>query len=144
MKRSMIAAGLLAIGVTAALAQADVVAQRQKLMKENAEHSRTIGAMLKDQAPFNLAQVQAALKTFDHTAKTGPTLFTPDSKDGNSKAMPAVWEKKAEFDALFAKFGQDVQTAHSAIKDEASFKAEMPKVLQNCGTCHKTFRQPVG
>ena len=29
----------------------------------------------------------------------------------------------------------------ASIKDEATFKAEMPKVLQNCGTCHNDFPQ---
>ncbi|MCB8821185.1 c-type cytochrome [Microvirga rosea] len=144
MKRSFIAASILALGVTAALAQTDVIAQRQKLMKDNGEHSRGIGAMLKDQAPFDLAKVQAALQTFSRSAKGEPDLFPANSKDGNTKATPAVWEKKSEFDALFAKFDQDSQTALTTIKDEATFKAEMPKVLQNCGTCHKTFRQPVG
>ena len=145
MKRSVVVAGILALGVTAALAQqADVVAERQKLMKENADHSRAIGAMLKDQAPFDLSKVQSALKTFAHTGKEAHVLFPDHSKDGKSKAMPTVWEKKGEFEALLSKFEQDSQAALVAVKDEASFKAEMPKVLQNCGTCHKTFRQPVG
>ena len=29
----------------------------------------------------------------------------------------------------------------ASIKDEATMKAELPKVLQNCGTCHQTFRK---
>lgn len=144
MKRSVIAASILTLGVTAALAQADVIAQRQKMMKDNGEQSKVIGAMLKGQAPFDLAQVQTALKTYSRSAKGEPDLFPANSKEGNTKALPIVWEKKADFDAIFAKFDQDAQAALTAIKDEASFKAEMPKVLQNCGTCHKTFRQPVG
>ncbi|MBZ6075389.1 c-type cytochrome [Microvirga puerhi] len=144
MKRSVFVAGILALGVTAAIAQADVIAQRQKLMKDNGDHSRVIGAMLKDQAPFDLAQVQTALKAFSHSAKEMPQLFPANSKDGKTKAQPAVWEKKSDFDAHFAQFGKDAEAALASIKDSASFKAEMPKVLQNCGTCHKTFRQPVG
>ncbi|MGO4572325.1 c-type cytochrome [Microvirga sp. 2TAF3] len=145
MKRTVFVASLLALGVTAAIAQANVIEQRQKLMKDNGEHSRVIGAMLRGQAPFDLAQVQTALKAYSHNAKEAPSLFPENSKSGgNTKVLPAVWESKADFNAIFVKFEQDAQAALTSIKDEATFKAEMPKVLQNCGTCHKTFRQPVG
>ena len=30
----------------------------------------------------------------------------------------------------------------TAIKDEASFKAEMGKVLGNCKACHDVYRKP--
>ena len=38
--------------------------------------------------------------------------------------------------------GADAKAAHGAIKDEASFKAEWPKVVANCGGCHKEYRKP--
>jgi cytochrome c556 len=39
------------------------------------------------------------------------------------------------------KLSQDAQTAMASIKHEATFKVEMPKVLQNCGACHNDFRK---
>jgi cytochrome c556 len=32
------------------------------------------------------------------------------------------------------------KAAEASIKDEASFKTEWPKVVGNCGGCHKEFR----
>ena len=56
--------------------------------------------------------------------------------------LPSVWEKKADFLGRFDKFAADAKAAAGAIKDEASFKAEWPKVVSNCGGCHKAYRKP--
>ena len=59
---------------------------------------------------------------------------------GETAALPAVWEKKADFDAKFAKFGADAKDAGAKVTDEASFKAIFPTVQKNCGGCHETYR----
>lgn len=142
MKRSVLIAGVLTLGVSAAIAQSNVIEQRQGLMKQFGGEVRTISAMLKEQETFDLKKIQAALQTFSQNAKQAPKLFTEPPKDGEKTgALPVIWEKKADFEAHFAQFDKDAQAAFASIKDDASFKAEMPKVLQNCGTCHKTFRK---
>ena len=50
--------------------------------------------------------------------------------------------KKADLLARFDKMGADAKAAGATIKDEASFKAEWPKVASNCGGCHKEYRKP--
>jgi cytochrome c556 len=142
MKRTMFVASLLALGVTAAIAQSNVVEQRQALMKEMGAQTRPIGAMMRGQEPFDLAKVQAGLKVFAENPKKFVTLFPESSKNAEkTEALPTIWENKAKFEATGNKLSQDAQTAMTTIKDEASFKAEMPKVLQNCGACHNEFRK---
>ncbi|WP_112662498.1 c-type cytochrome [Microvirga flavescens] len=141
MKRSLLVAGLVVLGVSAAIAQSNPVEQRQGLMKQLGSQVRTASAMLKGQAPFDLGQAKAALETFSTVAKQAPGLFPDSSKAEKSDALPTVWENKAAFDSNFSQFEKDAQTALASIKDEATFKTEFPKVLQNCGTCHKTFRK---
>ncbi|EIM28202.1 c-type cytochrome [Microvirga lotononidis] len=142
MKLTIFAAGLVALGVTAAIAQSDVVAQRQGLMKEMGAQTRPIGAMMRGQEPFDLAKVQASLKVLADNPVKFVALFPENSKDApKTEALPAVWANKAKFDSYGTKMSQDAQTAMASIKDEASFKTEMPKVLQNCGTCHNEFRK---
>ncbi|MBF9233509.1 c-type cytochrome [Microvirga alba] len=143
MKRAIFVAGLLALGMTAAVAESGVVEQRQTLMKQMGGETKTTGGMLRGQEPFDLAKAQAALKTISENAKKAPGLFPESSKATTDKteALPTIWESKAAFESGFAKLEQDAQAAITSIKDEASFKAEFPKVLQNCGTCHKTFRK---
>lgn len=142
MKRTIFIASLLALGVTAAIAQSDVVEQRQDLMKQMGAQTRPIGGMLRGQEPFDLAKVQAGLKVFSDNAQKAAPLFPENSKGvGDTEALPSVWENKTKFEAALNKFGKDAQTAMASIKDEASFKAEMPKVMQNCGSCHNDFRK---
>jgi cytochrome c556 len=140
MKRAVLVAGLVAFGAVAAGAQnVNVIEQRQNLMKQNSQVTKGPAGMLREQGSFNLQQVQAALKTLSENAKKIPALFPADSKTGgDTKALPAIWENKAGFDEIAVKM--DTQALASST-DEASFKAQFPKVLENCGTCHKTFRK---
>lgn len=142
MKRTIFVAGLLALGVSAAIAQSDVVEQRQNLMKQMGAQTRPIGGMLRGQEPFDLAKVQAGLKVFADNAEKAAALFPENSKGvGDTEALPSIWENKAKFEGIMTKFNQDAKTAMASIKDEATFKAEMPKVMQNCGACHNDFRK---
>lgn len=141
MVRTILVAGAVTLGITAAIAQANVIEQRQNLMKQFGAATRTTSGMLRGQTPFDLAQVQAALKTYSQNAKQAPALFPDTSKTGETKALPAVWENKADFNGIFTKMDQDATAALAAIKDEATFKTEMPKVLQNCGACHNKYQR---
>ena len=99
MKRAIIVIGLMTLGLTAAIAQSNVVEQRQDLMKQFGAQSKTIAGMLRGQTPFDLAQAQAALKTVSETAKKLPPLFPESTKTAaKTEALPTVWENKAEFE----------------------------------------------
>jgi cytochrome c556 len=140
MKRTLFVTAIVALGATAVLAQSDAIAQRKALMKANGKAAQAIAAMLKG-APFNLATVQASLKTFINAAQKGPNFFPDDSKTGDeTHALPAIWANKADFNAHFAKLGDDATAALSAIKDEASLKATMANFFNDCGSCHQTYR----
>lgn len=135
---ALAAAAFSVAAATSVLAQ-DPVAEREKLMKEWGQLTRPAGAMLQGKASFDLATVQKALDAYVAHAETLPALF-PAGSQAKSDALPSVWEKKGEFDALFVKFGTDAKAAKAAITDEASFKANFPGVVRNCGACHDSFR----
>ena len=136
-----LAAGMItAIAATMAMAQADVVKERQTLLKQFGDLTKPAGGMLRGSVPFDLAQVQAALDAYVKNTKVLPTLF-PAGSGAGSDALPAIWTNKADFDARFAKLGADAAAARVAITDEASFKATFPGVIRNCGGCHDTYRQ---
>jgi cytochrome c556 len=140
MKRTLIVLSTLALGVTAVLADSDAIAQRQALMKANGKATGPIIAIMKG-GPFDLAAVQATLKTYADAGQKGPALFPDDSKTGgDTEALPAIWDNKKDFDSRFAKLAADANDALTTIKDEATFKTIMPNVLKNCGGCHETYR----
>jgi len=140
MKRTLIIVATLALGVGAVYAASDAIAKRQALMKANGKAATAIVKIMKG-APFDLAVVQASLKTFIDAAEKGPSLFPEDSKTGDdTAALPAIWQDKKDFEAHFAKLGEDAKAALGSIKDTASLKAEMPKVFDDCGACHEKYR----
>jgi cytochrome c556 len=139
MKRIFIAGAALALSVSSVLA-ADVIAERQALMKANGKATGPIVAIMKG-GPFDLAAVQSALKTYIDASQKAPALFPDDSKTGeDTAALPEIWQNKKDFDDRLAKLGADATDALDKIKDEASFKAVMPGVLKDCGGCHETYR----
>jgi len=139
MLRFAVVAMALAVGATTVYAQnASIIAQRKDLMKSVGKAAGDGGRMMKGEQPFNLETAQAALKVYEEAAAKSKDLYPDDSKTGGeTAALPVVWEKKAEFMGVFEKFGSDAKAAQAAIKDEASFKTEWPKVMSNCGACHR-------
>jgi len=135
---------LLSLGASVVLAEnLAVIKERQDLMKANAAATKEPVAMMKGEAPFDLAKVQTSLKTFQDTAGKLKTLWPADSQTGgNTRALPAIWTNTKDYLDWFDGFAKDAKAAAGAIKDEASFKTEWPKVIGYCGGCHKDFRAP--
>jgi cytochrome c556 len=144
MLRVVTAAALLTFGAHVVLAQnTGVIKERQDLMKANAEATKAPTAMIKGEAPFDLAKVQASLKTLQDNATKLKGLWPEDSKTGgNTRALPAIWTNPKDYLDWFDGFANDAKAAAQAIKDEASFKANWKNVVDYCGGCHKDFRAP--
>ena len=86
--------------------------------------------------------MQKALAAYAAGSKELVTLFPDDSKTGgDTAALPGIWTDKAKFTGIYDKLAADSTAAAAAIKDEASMKANFPKVLGNCKACHDDFRQ---
>ena len=145
MKRLTTVVIALACGIGAVWAATDPIAERRALMKHDGMAAKAMFDMMKGQAPFDLATVQASLKTLAEGAAQSPALFPDDSKTGGgTAALPAIWQNKADFDARFTKFGEDVAAAQAGITDEASFKKLAPAIFKNCGGCHELYKAKSG
>jgi cytochrome c556 len=145
MRKLPVVVALFALGAEAALAMsgAEAIKERKELMKADGAAATQMVKMLQGKAPFDLATVQKALKTYQNAASKEPALFPPDSKTGDkTEVLPVLWEgdNMADLAARFKKLGADAAAALATIKDEASFKATMPGVLDNCGGCHEKYK----
>ena len=143
MIRAFVAVAAIALGVGVALAQQDPIAARKALMKANGDEAKGGAAMAKGEAPFDLTKVHAIFATFADAAAKAPALFPDTAKTGGeTAALPAIWENKADFDARLVKFGTDSKAAQSAVKDLDTFKSTWgPLLKDNCGGCHEKYRQ---
>jgi cytochrome c556 len=127
-------------GLATSVAADDPIHARKELMEANGKATKAVVAIMKGASPFKLETVQAALNQYIETAAKAPALFPEGSNKGKTEALPAVWKNKTDFDARFAKLGEDSKAALAAIKDQATFKANYQPVLKNCNGCHETYR----
>ena len=148
----MVAAGaFMASGVLAQDAAedpfADAVEMRHGLMLQRATDLGTVGAMAKDETPYDAA---VAGKAAANIAAIASVLrmdqFPAGSeyqKATDSFALPAIWEKQDDFLQKVA----DLNTAAAAFQTAAatdldSLKTGMAALGGACGACHKAYRQP--
>jgi len=111
------------------------------VLKGFGDAAKPIAATLKGEAPFDNATVQKSLATLADGAKKLPTLFPDNSKTGgDTAALAKIWSEKAKFEGIFTKLAADATAAGAAIKDEASFKANIGAVMGNCKACHDDYR----
>jgi cytochrome c556 len=141
-RTGLIALAAVLAATTFALAQnLDVIKARQASLKAMGDAAKATGAMLKGEAPFDPAKVQGALDTFIAETAKLPALWPDDSKaGGDTRALPVVWEKKDDYLTRFTKLGAEAKAAKSVITDEFTFQDTFPKVVGNCGACHKIYR----
>jgi cytochrome c556 len=124
-----------------AVAQGDAIRMRQDILGSFGTAVKEPGAMLRQEAPFDLAVVRASLKTIAEGAPKLKTMFPDDSKSGAyTEALPVIWDKKTDFLQIVDQLAASAAAAGSAIKDEATFRAEWGKVSSNCRACHKVYR----
>src|ERR1700751_3109707 len=142
MIRTGLAVAVLAFAATALVAQNDPIAARKALMKANGDQNRVATEMLEGKRPFNVDEAKKVLATFADAGEKAPALFPDDSKTGgDTAALPAIWENKADFNAKLAKLAKDARAAADATTDMDTFKVQITEVRKNCGGCHQTYRK---
>jgi cytochrome c556 len=140
--RTILAALAVGLSVGAAIAQQDPVITRENLMKENNKHAIAVVRMMRGQAPFDAAAVDAAFAQWADTAQKLPSLFPDNSKTGgDNRASPKIWLNKKDFEAKAAAFAKAVAENHDKAKSSLDgLKAAIPVVGKGCDDCHKDYR----
>jgi cytochrome c556 len=140
--RTVLAISAIAIGISAAVAQQNLIEERKALMKGNGQQAGIVTRMVRGDEPFDAAKVQAAFAQWAQTAERFPALFADNTRTGDTRALPAVWDKRAEFVAAANKFGKDIADHKNKVGTLDGLKAAMPVIGKNCGDCHQAFRRP--
>src|SRR5437763_3179670 len=121
MVRTVLAVAVVALGATALVAQTDPIKARKDLMEANGKQAKAGNEMIQGKQPFNLDAAKKVFATFEEAGEKAPALFPDTSKTGETAALPAVWENKADFDARLAKLSTDSKAAIDATKDLDTF-----------------------
>jgi len=135
----VLAAGAMVGGATIALAQADVVKERQENRKQTAAAMRAIKGVIDAKGPTTEAVAQAAkLKTLEAAF----VKMFPAGSDKDTKALPAVWTDMAGFQAA----SKAVDAAYDKLAvaagsgDQAALATAFADTGKACGACHDKFR----
>jgi cytochrome c556 len=143
MIKNTLAIAVVAFAVTAVMAQSDPLSQRKALMKANLEGAQSVNKMVRGENPFDPAKVTAAFVQWAETAQKLPTLFPePPTAGQETRAMPKIWESKADFEARIAAFAKAVADNKDKASTLEELKVAFPNVSNACNNCHETYRRP--
>lgn len=144
--------GLISIG---ALAGADghisdkqiesAIKARQAQMQLYAFNLGTLGAMAKEEIPYDADAAMAAadnLASLSQLSQAGYWLPGSDSDSvEGSRALPAIWEEGSEAGQKGADFAAAALAMQAAAgTDLAALQASMGALGASCGGCHKPYR----
>jgi cytochrome c556 len=136
------ALGAAALAGTAAFAQGDVIAERRAGFKRMGEHMQAMKAVVD-----NKGDVRPLTATIDDMVawyRSVPGRFPPGSDRGDTRALPAIWAEKANFDTVATNMVNQLQVLRTAAAsgDAGAFATAYGQTGQTCGTCHRPYRAP--
>ena len=123
-----------------------IVKQRMDAMSDMGKAGKSISAMLKGKRTLDAEAIRAQASAMGEHASQIPDLF-PDTETsrhgGETEALPAVWQKRAEFEALAARLErQSAALADAAAAaDEGQVAESFSAVRRTCRACHDEFRE---
>lgn len=138
-----------AVGTVYAAGVEDTVKARQDKMKELGGHMKAIKAFA--DGGGDAADIAARAQAMREIAVAIPEWFPADSLMGTdglsveTRALPAIAEKRAEFEKIAAVLAEEAgklaQVAQAG--DNGAVGAQFGVLgKESCGACHKAFQQP--
>jgi cytochrome c556 len=121
---------------------------RQAVFKLIGNQSGPLGGMNRGNAPApDLAMVARNAARIQMLAEMIPDLFTANTTAVTSvktRALPAVWTNKADFDAKAAALSKAAGAVAAAAKsgDVAATKTAAGEINKACTACHEGYRGP--
>lgn len=137
---------ILAFAVVAAslnAGEADIVKYRQSVMKAMGAHMNAMSAIAKGTVPYrgDLAAHASAVKDLAHSLTAlFPANTAPDK--ASTDALPAVWEKPAQFLEAAKHLETEIARMQQLAKtsDAKAIAAQFDATKKACGACHDSFR----
>jgi cytochrome c556 len=145
MRRTVVVAGALLLGVGAVMAQQDIAVKQDNLMRRQGKSMYgVIAKMVKGDIPYNQAAVDAAITDLEATVPTIPTVFATNPKenvvDATYGSSQKIWQNKADFDSKIPPVAKAIADVKGKIKDVASLKVAYDSIQAKCTDCHETYR----
>lgn len=144
-KHLLFITAVLAVSAFTPAAMADDAGEikyRQSIMKSMGGHMGAIAGILKQETGNN-AHLQMHSEAIMTLANITGTIFPKGSDFGETEALPAIWEKPADFAAAVKMLQDAANTLGAATMsgDMAATGAAFGGLGKACKNCHENFRE---
>lgn len=125
---------------TVAFGSAEIIKQRQQVMKDQGAAMKAINKVIESDG--TVAEIAPHAAILAETSQKISTLFPEDSQQGDTKAKAEIWQDTADFDAKTKNLQEQSAMLVEAVNggDMATVQAQFEKVGAACGDCHKRYR----
>lgn len=138
----LVPAVLLAMPAVGHMGATGVVKERMDAMLDIGKSMKAISRTIKS-PDYNPETVAKSAGRISRHADRLVDMFPVGVTHEKSEARPAIWERKAEFDALFVELREKARKLSDA--DRAGDPKDAAMALRDlgktCSACHKTFRK---
>jgi cytochrome c556 len=143
MRKRVWAAAAIGLGLSATLAFAGPIEDRQQLMKQNGAAIKALSEMAQGNAPFDVAAVQENAQKLVTDFEQLKDLFPEGSDKGppDTWAKPEIWTDREGFEAARMK-AHEASAAAAAVTDQAALGAAVQAIGGTCQGCHEKYRTP--
>jgi len=120
----------------------NVIKYRKQVMVANASHITSIFSTLKGETSYG-GHIAAHARAISDGAVMMPDIFPQGSGDGDTAALPLIWEDWPMFEAaaIALKTAADDLANAAGTGDMAAIGAAAVAVGKACGGCHEPFRK---
>jgi cytochrome c556 len=139
--KAVCAVAAITVGGVAAWAADDVIKTREADMKAMGKSLKAIKGII--DANGSAADVVEPANKIVEVAGLIPSLFPKGSDQGDTDALPAIWEKWDDF----TKHADDLKNEATMLAsagqsgDLATVRAQFEKTAKMCGACHQDFKK---
>lgn len=121
----------------------EIIKARKAMFKQNYSYAKKMSAAIKKDDKETISDL--AIKMSENYKKL-IDYFPDDSKDGfKTEALPSIWEKKEEFNALMMKAANEANDfsmmVNNLMGDELK-DLQKKMIWSQCKSCHDKFRMP--
>ena len=121
----------------------ETIKARKAMFKQNYSYAKKMSAAIKKDDKETISDL--AIKMSENYKKL-IEYFPDDSKDGfKTEALPSIWEKKEEFNALMMKAANEANDfsmmVNNLMGDELK-DLQKKMIWSQCKSCHDKFRMP--
>ena len=135
------------LGGSAAIAQdyKNHVKARQGVMWVQAINLGTLGAMAKGEMEYDAEAATSAAKSLHATSMIDIATLFPEGSQGDTRALPAIWEDMDGFQEAWDAFGAAAEKAAAeAGNGKEALGPLMGALGGSCGGCHDDYRAAPG